>query len=203
MLTDGVRRGIPVVIGTAGGSGARPHVDWCEAIIREIAAEEKLTFKMGIIYADIPKARVRRHLRKGEIVPLTCVPPLTEAVLDESVNIVAPDGRRAHPEGLGRGLPGRPGRALLRPGRFRGPADQPRLRPRPGPPHGQDPGVRGHRRDAGLGGRLRLRQALRPTPSSSRRSIRPAASPRCPRPPTPSTRSPTPTIFPAPAASST
>ena len=92
MLTAGVRRGIPVVIGTAGGSGARPHVDWCEAIIREIAAEEKLSFKMGIIYADIPKARVRRHLLKGEIVPLTYVPPLTEAVLDESVNIVAQMG---------------------------------------------------------------------------------------------------------------
>ncbi len=92
MLTAGVRRGIPVVIGTAGGSGARPHVDWCEAIIREIAAEEKLSFKMGIIYADIPKARVRRHLRKGEIVPLTYVPPLTEAMLDESVNIVAQMG---------------------------------------------------------------------------------------------------------------
>ncbi len=92
MLTAGVRRGIPVVIGTAGGSGARPHVDWCEAIIREIAAEEKLTFKMGIIYADIPKARVRRHLAKGEITPLTYVPPLTEAVLDESVNIVAQMG---------------------------------------------------------------------------------------------------------------
>jgi len=92
MLTAGVRRGIPVVIGTAGGSGARPHVDWCEAIIREIAAEEKLTFKMGIIYSDIPKARVLRHLRKGEIVPLTYVPPLTEPVLDESVNIVAQMG---------------------------------------------------------------------------------------------------------------
>ncbi|HMA52904.1 MAG TPA: acyclic terpene utilization AtuA family protein, partial [Acidobacteriota bacterium] len=92
MLTAGVRRGIPVVIGTAGGSGARPHVDWCEAIIREIAAEEKLSFKMGVIYADIPKARVRRHLRKGEIIPLTYVPPLSEETLDESVNIVAQMG---------------------------------------------------------------------------------------------------------------
>ncbi len=92
MLTAGVKRGIPVVIGTAGGSGARPHVDWCEEIIREIAREEKLTFKMGIIYADVPKARVRRHLKKGEIVPLTYVPPLTEEVLDESVNVVCQMG---------------------------------------------------------------------------------------------------------------
>ncbi len=92
MLTAGVRRGIPVVIGTAGGSGARPHVDWCEAIVREIAAEEKLSFKMAVIYADVPKAAIRRHLRKGEITPLTYVPPLTEAVLDESVNVVAQMG---------------------------------------------------------------------------------------------------------------
>ncbi len=92
MLTAGVRRGIPVVIGTAGGSGARPHVDWCEEIIREIAAEEKLTFKMGVIYADVPKSRVLRHLRKGEITPLACVPPLTEAALGETVNIVCQMG---------------------------------------------------------------------------------------------------------------
>jgi len=92
MLTAGVRRGIPVVIGTAGGSGARPHVDWCEEIVRELAAEEKLTFKMGVIYADVPKTRVRRHLKKGEITPLTYVPPLTEEILEASVNVVAQMG---------------------------------------------------------------------------------------------------------------
>ena len=92
MLTAGVKHGIPVVVGTAGGSGARPHVDWCEEIIREIAREEKLSFKMGIIYADVPKALVRKHLKKGEIVPLTYVPPLTEEILDASVNVVCQMG---------------------------------------------------------------------------------------------------------------
>ena len=92
MLTAGVKHGIPVVVGTAGGSGARPHVDWCEEIIREIAREEKLTFKMGIIYADVPKSLVRKHLKKGEIVPLTYVPPLTEEILDASVNVVCQMG---------------------------------------------------------------------------------------------------------------
>ncbi|HNW36136.1 MAG TPA: 3-methylaspartate ammonia-lyase, partial [Candidatus Ozemobacteraceae bacterium] len=29
MLTAGVEAGIPVVIGSAGGSGAKPHLDWC------------------------------------------------------------------------------------------------------------------------------------------------------------------------------
>ncbi|HOY98979.1 MAG TPA: acyclic terpene utilization AtuA family protein [Candidatus Aminicenantes bacterium] len=103
MLREGVRRGIPVVIGTAGGSGARPHVDWCEAIIREIAREEKLTFTLGIIYADIPKERIRKHLRKGEIVPLAYVPPLTEKMLDDSLHIVAQMGVEPIQEALRRG----------------------------------------------------------------------------------------------------
>ncbi len=92
MLTEGVRRGIPVVVGSAGGSGARPHLEWCEAIVREIAREEGLTFKMGVVRADVDKARVRAHLRKGEIVPLSFVPPLTEETLDASVNVVAQMG---------------------------------------------------------------------------------------------------------------
>ena len=52
MLTDGVRRGVPVVVGTAGGSGARPHVAWCEEIVREIAARGEAHLQDG------------RHLRR-------------------------------------------------------------------------------------------------------------------------------------------
>jgi len=92
MLREGVRRGIPVVIGSAGGSGARPHVDWCEEIIREIAREEKIHFKMAIVYADVDKTRIRAHLRKKEIKPLACVPPLTAEALEASVNLVAQMG---------------------------------------------------------------------------------------------------------------
>ena len=92
MLREGVKRGIPVVIGSAGGSGARPHVDWCEEIIREIAREEKLHFKMGIVYADVDKKKIAAALRKKQIKPLACVPPLTAPVLEESVNLVAQMG---------------------------------------------------------------------------------------------------------------
>ena len=38
MLAAGRERGIPVLIGSAGGAGARPHLDWCVDIIHEIAA---------------------------------------------------------------------------------------------------------------------------------------------------------------------
>ena len=39
MLKAGVEAGIPVVVGTAGGSGAAPHLDWCREIVLEIAPE--------------------------------------------------------------------------------------------------------------------------------------------------------------------
>ena len=40
MLTAAMEHQIPVVIGTAGGSGADSHLDWCEEIILEIAKEK-------------------------------------------------------------------------------------------------------------------------------------------------------------------
>jgi len=55
MIKAGVERNIPVIIGSAGGSGARPHLDWCLDIVRDIASEENLHFKLGIAQADIKK----------------------------------------------------------------------------------------------------------------------------------------------------
>ncbi|MBL8027404.1 MAG: acyclic terpene utilization AtuA family protein [Fibrobacteres bacterium] len=92
MLIEGVKRKIPVVIGSAGGSGAKPHVEWCEEIIREIAKEEKLKFRMGIVYADIDKTHVRRELQKKKVIPLACVPPLKASELDATTNVVAQMG---------------------------------------------------------------------------------------------------------------
>ena len=92
MITEGVKRGIPVVVGTSGGSGARPHLEWCREIVEEIAGENNLKFKLGLIYSDIEKETVRSAFREGKISPLDYVPELTEEIIDESVNIVAQIG---------------------------------------------------------------------------------------------------------------
>lgn len=92
MIREGVRRGIPVVIGSAGGCGARPHVDWCEAIIREIAREEKLRFKLGVIYTDVPKSVVRRALKQKAVKRLPFVPALTTEALEATTHLVAQVG---------------------------------------------------------------------------------------------------------------
>lgn len=111
MLTEGVRRGIPVVIGSAGGSGARPHLDWCREIIAEIAREEKLKFSLGVIPSDIPKKTVLGALDRGKIQSLAYVPILTEEAVAETPWIVAQFGVEpvieAHRAGCGVILCGR------------------------------------------------------------------------------------------------
>ncbi|OGS35710.1 MAG: 3-methylaspartate ammonia-lyase [Elusimicrobia bacterium RIFOXYB2_FULL_49_7] len=92
MLVAGRKLKVPVIIGSAGGGGAKPHVDWCEEIIREIAQEEKLSFKMAVIYADIQKAAILSALKKKAIVPLSFVPELDEKTVQDSVNVVAQMG---------------------------------------------------------------------------------------------------------------
>ena len=92
MIREGVKAGIPVVIGTAGGSGAAPHLEWCRQIIREIATEEGLKFKMAVIPTDVDKATVHAALDAGKITPLDLVPPLTHEAVDATPYIVAQAG---------------------------------------------------------------------------------------------------------------
>ncbi|MDH7492649.1 MAG: acyclic terpene utilization AtuA family protein [Candidatus Saccharicenans sp.] len=92
MIKAGVENHIPVVIGTAGGSGARPHLQWCLEIVREIAREEKLHFKLGLAYGDVDKDTVKKALKENRIRPLAFVPELTPEVVDQSQNIVAQMG---------------------------------------------------------------------------------------------------------------
>jgi len=64
ILPEALKRNIPVVIGSAGGAGARPHLDWNRDIILEIAAEHNLQFRLAIIPADIDKNYLLENLDK-------------------------------------------------------------------------------------------------------------------------------------------
>ena len=44
LLEAAVSRKIPLIVGTAGGCGAAPHVAWCRDIIEEIARADELGF---------------------------------------------------------------------------------------------------------------------------------------------------------------
>lgn len=96
MLAAGRERDIPVLIGSAGGAGARPHLDWCVDIIHEIAAEDGLTGKLAVIPTDIGKDSVRSALDDGNgdgtIQPMPAGHPLAEEAVITSTNIVAQIG---------------------------------------------------------------------------------------------------------------
>jgi len=92
MLVEGLRLGVPVVVGSAGGSGAAPHLTWCRRIVEEIAEEHGLSFRMGVISSDVEKGTVKEALRAGRITALPFVPALTEEAVDASCHIVAQIG---------------------------------------------------------------------------------------------------------------
>ena len=92
MIPAGLEAKIPVVVGTAGGSGARPHVEFVLDIVREIAAEKGLSFKMAVIQSEFDKEFVKENVRKGYVSPLFPAKEITEADVEESVHIVAQMG---------------------------------------------------------------------------------------------------------------
>jgi hypothetical protein len=92
MLKAGVPNKIPVVIGTAGGSGGEAHLAWCREIIEEIAREQKLSFTMSVIHAELDKGFVKSEFKKGRVNPLEPAPALTEGEIDATSHVVAQMG---------------------------------------------------------------------------------------------------------------
>lgn len=92
MIRAGVENDIPVVIGTAGGSGAEAHLDWCREIVEEISREQSLHFKMALIHAEIDKDVVKKSLAAGRVKPLEPAPELTEEEIDKASRIVGQMG---------------------------------------------------------------------------------------------------------------
>jgi len=70
--------GVPLVLGSAGSAGASPHLDSTLAMVREIAAEDGLHFRLASIRADIDRETVIGALRGGRIRSLDGMPDLTE-----------------------------------------------------------------------------------------------------------------------------
>ncbi len=92
MLCAAVESNVPVVIGTAGGCGGAPHLEWNKKIIEEIARENGLHFKLATINAEIPKEYIMSELKKGKVQPLHPAPELTEEELAQTTRVVGQMG---------------------------------------------------------------------------------------------------------------
>ena len=94
MIIEGTKAKIPVIIGSAGGSGGRVHVEWTWKIIKEILKEQEIAHKkVAIIWADIPKNTVKEKMKHGKVTKLgLSVKELTKERLEKTTGIVAQMG---------------------------------------------------------------------------------------------------------------
>ncbi len=92
MLQAGRELHIPVLVGSAGGSGAEPHLNWTLDIIREIAARERLSFRLAVIHGEVDQGFVLNAYDAGQIVQLPPGAPLTRDDILESTHIVGQMG---------------------------------------------------------------------------------------------------------------
>ena len=100
MIEAGVNNNIPVIIGTAGGSGAEVHLNWCKEIIYEISKEKNLKFKLALIHAEFSKEYIKKAFANNKITPLGPAPDLSNELIEETTRIVGQMGEEPFIEAL-------------------------------------------------------------------------------------------------------
>jgi hypothetical protein len=102
MLMAAVAAKIPCIVGTAGGAGGEPHLQDTADLVREIAREEGLSFRMALIHAEQSKASLIERAENGTTRPLGKMAPLDRATIERAERIVGMMG----PEPINRALDG-------------------------------------------------------------------------------------------------
>ncbi|MDI3535315.1 MAG: hypothetical protein PWQ82_1680 [Thermosediminibacterales bacterium] len=83
---------IPFIIGSSGGSGGSPHLQWLKEIVEEIVSEKGYKFKMALIEAEIDKNVLLEKFEEGKIKTFESKQPLTKEAIEKSEHIVAQMG---------------------------------------------------------------------------------------------------------------
>ena len=89
VLRQAAPRRIQVIIGSAGGSGARAHVDTTVEMIKKVAREHSLHFRLAVIYSDVPQSYLLSRAKNGAVAGTHSLddgsPLRTEAVEESNV----------------------------------------------------------------------------------------------------------------------
>ncbi|GAA5237159.1 DUF1446 domain-containing protein [Verticiella sediminum] len=83
---------VPLLIGSAGTAGAAPHLAATMELLREIAQEERLSFKVATIASDLDPAFVAAALEEGRLAPIGPMPEPTAAAVRGCSHIVGQCG---------------------------------------------------------------------------------------------------------------
>lgn len=92
LLTAARARRIPLIIGSAGGAGAEPHLAWNREIVEEVAREERLRFRLAVVHAELSPRLLLDALNAGELSALPPGPPPTVAAIEASTHVVGQMG---------------------------------------------------------------------------------------------------------------
>ena len=101
IVEAGMNCRVPIIIGTAGGSGAKVHLDQCVSVIQGILSRYRYAARLAVIPADIDKHLVRKALREEKITCLPFVPELTDDVVRPYIADCGTDGLRTNHESVG------------------------------------------------------------------------------------------------------
>jgi hypothetical protein len=94
---------VPLLVGSAGGAGAAPHLAWTLDIVREAASELDLSFRMAVISSDVSPDLVIDAIRRNRIMDFEVGRELTEYDVRRSANLVAQMGLEPLMKALGEG----------------------------------------------------------------------------------------------------
>ncbi len=92
ILEEREKAKIPVIVGSCGGCGGTPHLQWMKEIVMEIAHEKGYKFKLATINAEIPKDCLLEKFSKGKIKIFETRNELKKEDLEESSRVVAQMG---------------------------------------------------------------------------------------------------------------
>jgi len=82
---------VPLLIGSAGTAGAAPHLQRTLTLLREVAGELALSFRLGIIRSDMSPDLVTAALGAGRLTPIGAL-PADDTTIDATPHIVGQAG---------------------------------------------------------------------------------------------------------------
>ncbi len=102
-LKKAIELDIPFIIGSAGYAGSDIHLEQMVEIIKDIAKDNNLHFKMAIIHSEFDKEFIKNEFEKGNIKSYENNKPLTIKDIEQSVRIVGQMGVNKFQESLKNG----------------------------------------------------------------------------------------------------
>lgn len=103
LLHAAIEARVPLMIGTSGGAGANAHLDLVAGMVREIAAQDGLHFKLALIRSEQDKATIADLVRAGRSHPLRGRAALDEATVERAHRIVGLMGPEPYMQALDEG----------------------------------------------------------------------------------------------------